>query len=263
MPECHQHSDIEVNFLEIGSFTYLHGGQLVHVPNRALVVFWAGMPHQVVQLDQGTHFKGLSIPLPWFLMWEIPENLVSYLLRGEMVFVPAGRIIKFYESQMEIWLQDLIADTLESRKTMLLEIEAWFRRVAQSLSNQKETGVHLGSNRTYTIGGALAKVQQMAKYISENYMNPITVADVASAVGLHPNYAVQLFRQRTGTTLVDFITMQRLGHAQMRLATSDIKVLDIAFEAGFGSASRFYAVFKQHLGMSPMDYREMLRSSRT
>lgn len=262
MPECHQHNDIEINFLEHGGFTYLHGGHLVNVPKGSLVVFWAGMPHQVVRLEQGSHFKGLTVPIQWFLMWEVPEKLVSVLLNGDMVFPPCDYVAGYFEKQCEVWMEDLIRDTLDSRKTMLLEIEAWFRRVADRLSAQDDAGKHFSSNRSFSVSGALAKVQQMAKYISENYMNPITVPDVAEAVGLHPNYAVQLFRHRTGTTLIDFITMQRLSHAQMRLATSDVRVLDIAFEAGFGSASRFYAVFKEHLGMSPMEYREMLKATR-
>jgi CheY-like chemotaxis protein len=52
--------------------------------------------------------------------------------------------------------------------------------------------------------------------------------------------------------------MQRVRHAQRLLATTPRKAIDIAFECGFPSSSRFYAAFAKFCGKTPGDYRGML-----
>jgi len=262
MPDCHQHDDVEVNFLERGAMTYLHSGHLVQLTESQLVLFWAGRPHQVVTLDGPPHYRGLTVPLGWFLSWGVPEILGKPLLEGELVFPPAAAEVMGFSTLTDRWIEDLWNDSGEYRKAMLLEIEAWFRRVALSLPTDDANHSHHSVSRRVLGEGVLEKVCEMARYIHEHYTDQVSVPEIAAAVNLHPNYAVQLFRERTGSTIVDFVTMQRLGHAQLRLATSESQVLDIAFESGFGSASRFYAVFKDKLHMTPSEYREMVRKPR-
>jgi AraC-like DNA-binding protein len=81
------------------------------------------------------------------------------------------------------------------------------------------------------------------------------MAEVAQAVGLHPNYAMSLFRRECGVTIWQYLLRLRLSHAQVLLLTSDKSVLSIALESGFGSLPRFYAAFSRESGMSPGEYR--------
>ena len=50
-----------------------------------------------------------------------------------------------------------------------------------------------------------------------------------------------------------------VAHARRLLATTDAKVLDIAMQAGFGSASQFYNVFHQVAGQTPRQYASLHR----
>lgn len=75
------------------------------------------------------------------------------------------------------------------------------------------------------------------------------------ANGLHPNYAMGLFREAFGTTMSNFILQHRISHAQRLLVTTDDAVIDIAFASGFQSLSRFNEAFKKACGSSPRDYR--------
>jgi AraC-like DNA-binding protein len=160
------------------------------------------------------------------------------------------------------WLDDMRHDTPERRRVLLLEMEALLMRMA--LARNGDNGAVADVPRTPGKGSMthLNRVGQIATYIGTHYAEPLTTAQIADAVGLHPNYAVTLFRKLTGTTIIDFLTKQRLSHAQLLLATTQMNVLDIAMESGFGSASRFYAVFKDAFQMSPRQYREMIRTAR-
>ena len=102
-------------------------------------------------------------------------------------------------------------------------------------------------------------MEKMAFFIAENYAKPLRVAEIAKAVGIHPEYAVRLFRKTCGMSLVDYVTKHRISHAQRLLATTNRKVVDIAFESGFSSASRFYAAFQKACGKSPKRYQASTR----
>lgn len=62
--------------------------------------------------------------------------------------------------------------------------------------------------------------------------------------------------------MVDYWNQLRVSHAQRLLSITDMKVIDIALDSGFGSASRFYTVFKQWVGQSPRQYRNFVKGER-
>jgi AraC-like DNA-binding protein len=78
-------------------------------------------------------------------------------------------------------------------------------------------------------------------------------------VGLHPNYAMGLFQNAFGTTLIEYLTHHRISHAQRLLATTDEKIVEVAFSSGFSSISRFNEAFRRECGCSPREYRRKHR----
>jgi AraC-like DNA-binding protein len=102
---------------------------------------------------------------------------------------------------------------------------------------------------------SLSKVEQMVCYIAQNYVRPISAEDIGQACGMHPNAAMRLFKKTFGSTLVDHVTHHRIFHAKRLLATTDQKVIDIAFSSGFNSVSRFNEAFRRASGCTPCIYR--------
>ena len=41
----------------------------------------------------------------------------------------------------------------------------------------------------------------MYDYITLNFRNPISVEEIAETAGLHPNYAISLFKEKCGTNI--------------------------------------------------------------
>ncbi|MDR1588387.1 MAG: helix-turn-helix transcriptional regulator, partial [Treponema sp.] len=72
--------------------------------------------------------------------------------------------------------------------------------------------------------------------------------------------AITLFRKESGINITDYILMLRIYEAQRYLLTSDMKIIDIAMEVGFGSMSNFYKYFKKTCGKNPKDYRKSVET---
>jgi AraC-like DNA-binding protein len=181
--------------------------------------------------------------------------MTSRLLHGEMVREADPGKAPRDHALFEQWRVDLESPCPETNGILLLEIQARLRRLALTLPAADSPKAHPHGPAP----GEIDKVEAMALLIATSYSQPITAAEIASHVRLHPKYAMALFRRHCGITLGEYLTQQRLSQAQRLLVTTDSKVNDIAYSSGFGSVSRFYEVFGQSCGMSPKAYRASLR----
>jgi AraC-like DNA-binding protein len=245
MDSAHRHNEIEINYLESGAMHYWVGSGRLEIPRQKLLVFWASVPHQLIYLEEQTRFYWLTIPLNYFLHWRMDAQLQEAVLNGEWLFeqndYPVDALL------LNNWLKDYESQVQARKAVMLLEIEARLARLALSLGRITPGNKHPNSH-----------AEAMSKWIAEHYAEPIGVNEVAAAVSLHPNYAMRLFQQNFGRSIVDVLIQHRLAEAQRRLVMTDASVLEIAFDVGFGSLSRFYAVFKERCGQSPKAYREKM-----
>jgi AraC-like DNA-binding protein len=248
-----RHNEIEINLLEAGSLTYVLGGRKVTVPAGRLAVFWAAIPHQIVESVGNTEYYVATIPLAWFLQCKFPEHVVQPVLHGTMLFDPGSDASDRH--RFRLWLDDLKIDPENRQRPVFLEMEARLLRLALALEARGHRGRGYSGTATQWEDGRLSKVEQMAAFMAMNYAEPLTVADVGEHVRLHPNHAMTLFKRAFGTTVIDYLTRHRISHAQRLLATTGDKVLSIALDSGFGSISRFNAAFKQACGCSPREYR--------
>jgi transcriptional regulator GlxA family with amidase domain len=179
------------------------------------------------------------------------------MLRGVLHCDPApdhGRMDRDLFVQWEADLQGGHVDT-NTRDVVLLEMRARLLRLAAALPPPPTAPSKSSHQHAALCDGGLNKVEQMACLIAQRYTEPLTVEDIGKAVGLHPNYAMSLFRKAFGATLVEYLTHQRVSHAQRLLATTDMKVVDVAFDSGFNSISRFNEAFRRTCGYSPREYR--------
>ena len=100
-------------------------------------------------------------------------------------------------------------------------------------------------------------VHSSIMFIKRNYMNKISLTDIALHVHLQPTYLSYLFKKHTGTTITDFIKMYRIFTAKSLLLETDRKVEDIANSTGFYDLHHFSKVFKNEVGLTPIQYRQI------
>ena len=263
MRSAHVHSHVEINLIVAGQMTYLFNGRTVTLKRGDLAMFWAAIPHRVIAIDEGTSFICSDVPIDMVLAMPGCEALKTALLQGGLLV--ANRVRPFEQDQFADWHELL----LHRRATMLPvvrdELAARLRRIEidgwRDLASDEE---ERRAREADPDGGDAHrdKVHRMARYIAEHATEAIAVADIAASVGLHPNYAMTLFRRTLGMTINEYVTRQRLMLAHGRLLASEDEIAEIAFEAGFGSLSRFYEAFRERYGCTPRDMRRSFRETR-
>ena len=109
---------------------------------------------------------------------------------------------------------------------------------------------HAGKNEMKKI----TQLKSVLDYIDENYMNPITLTQLADAAQLTPKAFCRFFRQVTQQTPIDFVNRQRVEHACDELAASAGTITDVALSCGFNDLSYFIKTFKRYMGVTPGEY---------
>ncbi len=99
-------------------------------------------------------------------------------------------------------------------------------------------------------------VTSVMRYINANLDKKLTTGEIASALGMNRTYLCKVFQQKSGRTLVDFITDLKLEEAKRLLHITDKPVARISDDLAFSSQSYFQNVFKKQTGMTPKQYRE-------
>ncbi len=95
-----------------------------------------------------------------------------------------------------------------------------------------------------------------ARYILDHFHAPISVDDVAHAVGLSRRRLYYLFKRYVGDRPGELLERLRLRKARRLLAQTDLKVSSIAAECGYTNRVAFHRAFKRRLRISPAAYRQ-------
>jgi AraC-like DNA-binding protein len=263
MPNAHTHSEIELNYVETGDLVYLLGGQVLKVPRRNLCVFWGTRPHVILEYTAKTSFYSIHIPLTWFLSWQLPGELSAAIINGEFMYADEDERAKRDLHAFQDWYDLLSEPDPDSAKIALLEMEARLLRLARAGANTGQPLTLHRKDKTQVHKEGLSKVVDMAAFVAEHFREEIALQDIADAAGVSRFKAVRLFSEVCGTSLVPYLTRQRLSHAQFLLITTEDSVLDIAYASGFGSVSWFHRAFIKAYQQTPLQYRKSNASTRS
>jgi AraC family transcriptional regulator len=105
--------------------------------------------------------------------------------------------------------------------------------------------------------GGLASWQSKAvcDYIEANLHQDISLAELAAIARLSPYHFCRAFKESIGEPPHRYQMNRRIAHAKTLLAKRSLSVSDVAATVGYGSLSRFSALFRQTTGHTPRDYR--------
>lgn len=92
-------------------------------------------------------------------------------------------------------------------------------------------------------------------YIYAHLQQPMTVAQIAEAIQLNPNYLSTLFKKELEISISAYIRKERIKMAENLLKYSDFSAIDISNYLCFSSHSHFIKVFKEQTGYTPKEYR--------
>jgi transcriptional regulator GlxA family with amidase domain len=128
-----------------------------------------------------------------------------------------------------------------------------FKRLRDKLLR---ANLNLKGQRKVLTDTSKVKVEAVKEFLDENYNDDITREELAEEAGMSPDHLGKMFKQYTDVKISDYINQKRVEHAAQQLRDTQLKIIDIAFNVGFGSLRSFNQVFRDMMGDSPSNYRK-------
>lgn len=98
-------------------------------------------------------------------------------------------------------------------------------------------------------------MEQIKAYIREREGN-VSLASVAEAFYMNPQYLSQLFKKKGGGIYSSYVNEIKMQKAKQLLAQTDMKIYEIAAEIGYGDEKYFSKIFEKTVGQKPSEYRQ-------
>ena len=100
-------------------------------------------------------------------------------------------------------------------------------------------------------------LREIISYVNEHssYDQPLTLADLADAAGLSPNYFCRFFKKHMGITFLRYLNEVRISHAGRLLMNTDMSISEVMNKIGFTNQTIFNRLFKEIYGLTPRQAR--------
>ncbi len=95
------------------------------------------------------------------------------------------------------------------------------------------------------------------KRIADNYwINSVNLQQEIRNFGLSEHRLNEIFKDEYGMTPTEYISEKKIQYAKDKLRSTDMRIIDIAYDLGFSAMSSFYKFFREKTGLTPGEYRK-------
>ncbi len=102
-------------------------------------------------------------------------------------------------------------------------------------------------------------ISQISTYVLENVDSEINLSLIAEALNMNKNYLCEVFKQKTGISLLEYMTKVKMERAKILLAQGDLKSYEIADKLAYKDAEYFSKLFKKYTKISPIEFRNNIK----
>ena len=209
----------------------------------------AGEPHRALELRRSEYW-GLAFCVSCFAA-DAGSTLLEPFERvrggaAPVVHIPAGR---------RAFLESLFLE-LEQKSPRGKEGPAALDAVQRSLLTLIMNEV----DRAAEVASSTSKrglVVDALRYIERNCLRPLTLGEVAKAVGRTPSHVTSALKHATGQSVVEWIVTGRMAEARRLLLHSDEMVDVISERVGYADPTHFIRMFRRAHGETPAKWRAL------
>lgn len=253
----HEHEEHEVNLviqgfgrvvLNTGESLAFGAGQLLFLPS--------GLSHRLDASSQ-LFVKGFH------LHPQVMRTLISPMLSTDLqayFTVPSRLPATIIHTRFFHLMLEMVELSLEEwRRTSawhtdsLLAIRQWLCVTLLRLLNEEAS---VGKD-SFT----LHRIAQVKGWIDANYIERVTLSELAAQASLSPTYFSMLFQQLYQVAPKTYQRQCCLRHAAQQLLETDLPINIIGCQNGFVDMAHFSRAFREYMGISPKQYRQANRTT--
>lgn len=255
----HSHEFVEITYVCEGAGIHYIAGEAVPVEHGTLFFIPVGHSHvfrpKTLRKDQPLIVYNCLFPL-------------SFLSDLRNRYPEASAICGCFEDEELTWfaMKDVTGDYHAMFREMYQEFTVrppGYLVVLKSLAMRILTGLYRYRLQIETPPAERPiwlTIDEAVDYIGLNYASELRLSDLAAQANLSERQFSRLFRRQTGMSFLDYVQSIRIDAACRLLADQHLTVKEIASSVGYQDLKFFYQLFKKKTGVTPLEYRELVRS---
>ena len=234
----HAHSEASFSFVLAGNYIESYAGQTQQMRQPSTVVFHPPQESHAVDFQSGARI--LSV--------QFDSRRFDYIRSRSVVL----DVSTSSQTEAIAWLgKRIYREFHQMDAASELAIEGLIFEILAEAVRSKVSTAEKKSPRW---------LRQVRDFLHANFSESIVSEDVAQIADVHPVHLARVFRQKYNCTIGEYVRRLRVEFACRRISASADSFTEIALAAGFTDQSHFARTFKNHLGVTPGEYRKVSRS---
>lgn len=237
----HHHVELELNLVTAGRGSYLIGNRRYEIRRGDLLWLFPAQEH--VLFEQTPDFE---MWIAVFRRRAVKRCAIDASSKPLLQRSSNGESCRRLNSSSLTRLETFFSDLAESPDPGLLN-----NGLGYILLRAWKDFLHAAEVPVRELHPAVERAAALMRHEGADY----GLEELAHRSGLSASRLSRLFKEQTGSSLVDFRNRQRIERFQQIYDSGNGRtLLEAALEAGFGSYPQFHRVFHQVIGCSPAQY---------
>ncbi|MNZ47597.1 HTH-type transcriptional activator RhaS [compost metagenome] len=252
MGSDHYHDYYEIYYMLSGQRIYFIRDRSYSVEQGDLVFIQKHELHKTMQSGSGAHER-VIIHFKDVLLSHLGGSSAEFLMTP---FQQPSHIIRLPRQEqhaIEQTMRKMIAEI--SHKQTGYELYPPFAVTELLLASARHLQKHEPLPLHHT-SPMHAKISEVIHYINDHFADPLRLGAIAEHFFVSPYYLSRMFKEMSGFTFSDYITLTRIKEAQRLLRETKLSITEIAAAVGFDNFSHFGKTFKRITHTSPREYRK-------
>jgi len=253
----HWHTELEIGYCYAGKGRFYFGDKAFDAePGDVFVV--NNLERHIAQSDERDPSRYYFVYFDSGLLLKEEKELLHPFLYHPAAFT--NRIPGSHEAAAEIgqlveklWREQEAKETgyPSAMKGVLLQICALLCRYYGDGIRKRD------GRRAYLL---YEKMQPVLSLMKARFREDLQLEDIAALMRLSPSRAAHVFAETVGEGFKAHLLQLRVNEAKRLLAETELAVIEVCLRSGFQSTTPFYRAFRQIVGLTPQEYRDMTAS---
>ncbi len=239
----HTHETLTLGIIERGSALLRYKGKLFPICSGSVVVINPDDAHACHPENSIGYSQRIMYPSIALL------EQANYELTGRSHQIPLFQNPIIYDEKILRQVQRLF-DVLETTSSALEQESQLLQTLICLIRSQSKTGSSL---RVSSLDVELQAVTQVREYLEENYIENLSLRQLATLTNLSPFHLNRLFSHSVGLPPHLYLTQVRVLRAK-KLLSQGLAIAQVAQDVGFSHQSHLNRHFKKIVGVTPKQY---------
>ena len=249
----HWHEDTEVLFVLKGEIEITAENVTSHLYEGNVFVINSNALHYINAVSEGGKAKllVLQFDVNYFGRYKLDASKLQFDLKYEKKGVTKRKAY----NQVRGLLASMMKVVINNEEPRQLIVERYLLDLLIVLINNFTVDMSYKGKSD----SSEERIMEIIKYISSNCKDHhLSLDNIAENFHLSPQYLSRYFKNEMGVSLKKVVDNMRMNKSLQTLKASDERIIDIALQYGFPDAKAYYRVFKETMGMTPAEYRELI-----